>query len=366
MVDGKRKREKNKAAGRNFLHSKQVERAGKRGRVKAKAGPNFTEDKDSKYLQEKRNTIESFLKSVNNNDNSSSCKVQALKEFSISRGGLIDNNIRRQAWPIILGLDSDLVARMSSGMNVDFSKVPVKDQKVIQNDVNRSLTSFSVTQSYNQEQRMEMREKLSMILLRILSRNHGSMHYYQGFHDVCSVHLLTCGSELGEMTAEIHSQVLLLKYLEEDMTSTTSLLNILPMIFQNCDQKVYKFLKKYKVQPFYCVSWVITGLAHDLEDFELIGRIYDVFLSSHEFFPLYFAAALVMHGPARSQLFKNKDMAETHHYLQNLPKNLVLSKTKLKQKKNAAQQQYYIEDIVESARSLMESISPDTLSSYLK
>lgn len=343
------------AVGRNV----RLESKHKRGRSQHKRGKSLIKRGktksivNTKHSEEKRATILALLSNIEATPKDSA--IQILREFSLSRGGLIDNEIRRQVWPIILGVETDLVQEILEDL-VDFENVPHKDQRVIENDVNRSLTFFSVCNDYSKPKLEEMRQKLSDNVLKVLSRNHETMHYYQGFNDVSSVHLLVCGTELGAATLEAHSKLLLKDYLAKDLGPTTELLTLIHKIVKHFDPKLFKHIEKLQLPPFYSTSWVITSLAHDIEDFELVTRIYDAFLSCHTLFPLYFAAALITHARVKQELYKlGNDFAQAHTFLKNLPSRLSLNTST---KKSSA---IDIEVILAASREMMATLTPDLL-----
>jgi len=350
MSESKRKR-----GGTNRLqkHHEKTKSQTKRGRIET-VGSKLK----GRYLEEKRTSIEAFLVNARENGKTNSNSfVQILRDFAVSKGGLVSEELRREIWPILLGVDPDSVKKA----DVDLSKVPEKDMKVIRNDVNRSLLTYSICKTFTNLEREIMREKLSSIQTRVLARNHLDMHYYQGYHDVASVHLLVLGVALAEHTLEAHSKLLLSKYLEKTIDSTSKTVALIPVILKNADEKVSQILIKNHVQAFFSMSWIITAFAHDIDDLELVCRIFDVFISSHELFPVYFSAALILHPTVKKELLrlnKSKKSAgsEMHTYLKGIPKLLYLTKKKTKGPG------IDVESIVRSALELVNTISPSTFS----
>lgn len=47
-----------------------------------------------------------------------------------------------------------------------------------------------------------------------------------------------------------------------------------------------------QVEPYYCMAWVLTWFAHDLQDLHTVARIYDVLLGAHPTLVLYLSAAV--------------------------------------------------------------------------
>ena len=142
-----------------------------------------------------------------------------------------------------------------------------------------------------------------------------------GFHDVASVHMLTCGDEMGVMTLLKHSQTMLKDFHEKTMEPTVAVTELLYVILDKLDRVVAQKLRKAQVKPLFALSWLLTGFAHDLKNFDNVCRLYDAFLSFHPLFPVYTAAALIITPKFRSGLLRlGNDSAEIHHYMQSLPK----------------------------------------------
>lgn len=47
-----------------------------------------------------------------------------------------------------------------------------------------------------------------------------------------------------------------------------------------------------QVEPYYCMSWVLTWFGHDLQDLPTVSRLYDVLLGAHPTLILYICAAV--------------------------------------------------------------------------
>ncbi|CAN0520997.1 unnamed protein product, partial [Scytosiphon promiscuus] len=47
-----------------------------------------------------------------------------------------------------------------------------------------------------------------------------------------------------------------------------------------------------QVEPYYCMSWVLTWFSHDLQDLSMVARLYDVLLGAHPTLILYISAAV--------------------------------------------------------------------------
>lgn len=74
----------------------------------------------------------------------------------------------------------------------------------------------------------------------------------------------------------------------------TSLLHALFPLVSTIDPKIGQVLKKSGVQPFAALPWVMTWFSHVLEDEPLSERMFDLFIASPPWMPLYLAASLIV------------------------------------------------------------------------
>jgi len=146
----------------------------------------------------------------------------------------------------------------------------------------------------------------------ILSRNK-DLHYYQGFHDICLVLLLVLGDKYGFVAAERVSRF----YLRLDFTLFTlgllsrpptphvvrdamsptlepviSILNMVYPLVGQVDEELFRFFWEVESNPFFALPWVITWFSHDLDNQQVVERIFDFLLSSHPLMPLYLTASV--------------------------------------------------------------------------
>jgi hypothetical protein len=76
------------------------------------------------------------------------------------------------------------------------------------------------------------------------------------------------------------------------------------------------------MEPFFCLSWILTWFAHDVRDTNLVKRLFDAFLVSHPLLVLYVCIAMMIHPINRKIILETDcDFAALHHTLSMLPKN---------------------------------------------
>ena len=155
-------------------------------------------------------------------------RTQTLVRFAPSRG-FVDAETRQSAWPRVLG-----IAEIDKRAFRDAARRTHADSSVVDADCARSLWAF--TSAWREEDREAARVKLKRVIDGAVNvhtprerdddddddardrRRSGSpggpsvartrfparrkVHYYQGFHDLCSVLLLNCGEKIACACAE--------------------------------------------------------------------------------------------------------------------------------------------------------------------
>lgn len=101
--------------------------------------------------------------------------VITLKQLAISKEGFINNDLRKLAWPKLLGLtENDRIVRPS-----DEILHAHKDYNQVVLDVNRSVKRFPP--GMEEEVRLSYQDILIDVIMRVLVNNDG-LNYYQVFN----------------------------------------------------------------------------------------------------------------------------------------------------------------------------------------
>lgn len=150
-----------------------------------------------------------------------------LKEFAVTEGGLLNDDLRKKVWPRLLNID--LVET-----SVCLSEQEVKENKnyhQVLMDVNRSLKRFPP--GISDEDRPELQDQLTRLIIRVLAK-HPQLHYYQGYHDVAITFLLVVGEEMSFHILEtLSTGPWLREFMYPTMEKTTYLLNFIYPIVSN-------------------------------------------------------------------------------------------------------------------------------------
>ncbi|KAF6722817.1 TBC1 domain family member 20 [Oryzias melastigma] len=240
--------------------------------------------------------------------------IQTLRRVSVTRGGLLNNELRRKVWPKLLNINVfDLPPKPGRNVREDH-----KDLNQVVLDVRRSMKRFP--KGMPAAERGVLQDQLIDIILEVL-RRHAQLHYYQGYHDVAVTLLLVVGERMAIAMLEKLSNHHLRDFMDLTMDSTKHILNYLMPILEQVDGDLHDFMVRAEVGNIFALSWLITWYGHVLSEFKHTLRLYDFFLASHPLMPIYLAAAIVLHRK-QEVLQTECDMAMVHHLLSHLPEDL--------------------------------------------
>ncbi|KAL7648296.1 UNVERIFIED_CONTAM: hypothetical protein RMT77_000202 [Armadillidium vulgare] len=276
----------------------------------------FNKKKKRKNVEESEGEQEFFSRKINQIKNvlsSDPLDLEKLRELAISKGGLVNDEIRKIAWPLLMQVDvSDFksISSMDIKLHKDYNQVVM--------DVNRTLKRFppDIDESY----RYVLMDQLTALIVRVLDKN-PELHYYQGYHDVAITFLLVMGERVGYELVERLSQTHLNEFMRPSMERTTYYLTYLYPILKRANKKLYNYLIKSKVGTVFCLPWLITWYAHTLSDYRNVVRLYDFFLATPYLMPMYIAVAIVLHRE-KDILAEECDMAMQHFVLSQVPDSL--------------------------------------------
>ncbi|EDS32740.1 conserved hypothetical protein [Culex quinquefasciatus] len=215
------------------------------------------------------------------------------RKFAKSEYGLINDDLRRKVWPLLVGVDPTQVDPAPSLEQLNSH--PEYNQVVL--DVNRSLKRFPPGIPY--EQRVALQDQLTVLILRVIIK-YPHLKYYQGYHDVAITFLLVVGEEVAYHVMEILSTNHLVECMQETMEPTQ---------------------RRSTVGTLFALPWYLTWFGHSLNSYRSVVRLYDYFLASEFLLPIYVTSAIVLYR--QSEIFQEDcDMASLHCLLSQLPEDL--------------------------------------------
>ncbi|KAK1948147.1 TBC1 domain family member 20 [Phytophthora citrophthora] len=230
---------------------------------------------------------------------------------------------RKELWPYLLSASTSVENGQATAGNG--SVEAHRDAGQVEKDVERSLWHYDILQGLKDSERRVKRRALTQIIMDVLNAN-DELFYFQGYHDIVSVFLLTLGNSKTTLQAV---QNVSSTYQREPMRSgfervmaTTRLL--FPLL-DAADEELFQHLRESGVEPFFALPWMITWFAHQLKRFEDVARLFDVFLVSHPLFSLYVSAAVLL--TAREKILRCElDFGTMHGMLSNLPLTMDVEK----------------------------------------
>lgn len=308
-----------------------------------------------------------------------------LREFALTDGGLVNDTLRKRAWPKLVGLgkyskpkETNVAPTHSNEENnpiFEFDTailtprrlpttldllVECMDKEQIDRDVARCtwhLLTGSQRSRRNQIKSKDKSKKIALLLKKkqrrlanlinvTLVESYGlsqeKLRYYQGYHDVACIFLHALGGARSTalpprtphhkdpMGLDLASRVLCqvsFSHFRDNLRSnflalqTALKVALYPLLLQ-LDIKVHNHLLDCDMEPFFCLSWVLTWFSHDVRDTNLCKRLFDAFLASHPLFVLYVALAMMLHPYNRQLILQTDcDFAALHQRLVSLPRN---------------------------------------------
>lgn len=237
--------------------------------------------------------------------------IEYLRKACILPGGLLNDDIRQKVWPKLVGVDMFETSPRPSREVIE--EHPYYRQVVL--DVNRSLKRFPP--SIKEAQRLAMQDQLVLLIMRVLY-HHPEFHYYQGYHDICVTFLLVLGEEMAFYVIEALSTTHLNVFMEKTMEPTIELLNYMYPLIGKKDPKLMNFLYKSEVGVAYCLSWLITWFGHVLNNYIDVVRLFDFFIVSDPWMPMYLTSVIVLHRQVEV-MEQECDMACVHSLLSRVP-----------------------------------------------
>jgi len=123
-------------------------------------------------------------------------------------------------------------------------------------------------------------------------RQHPSLCYFQGYHDIVQVFLLVLGAHDAHPTVARLSLLRIRDFMLSTLDPAISQLELLRPIFRAADPELYEHMPKS--QPSFALAGTITMFAHNIQAYKDITRLFDFFLARDAVMPIYLFAAVVL------------------------------------------------------------------------
>ncbi|KAH7133484.1 rab-GTPase-TBC domain-containing protein [Dactylonectria macrodidyma] len=252
--------------------------------------------------------------------------IGRLRSLAEGKGGLLTDALRRQAWPLLLGLEVPSSSGSHDGLAaagdppVDWKDLPRhKDEDQVQLDVNRSFIYYP--SNLSESELNQRKSELSALINEVL-RRYPYLYYFQGYHDICQVFLLVLEPQWRALTLARLSVLRIRDFMLPSFAPTTSQLRLLPDIISNADPKLRRHLAG--IEPFYALAGTLTMYAHNIEGYQDIARLFDVFLAREPVFSIYVFAQIVL--DRREEIFEIDEPDMLHVILGKVPAKMDLDR----------------------------------------
>lgn len=204
-----------------------------------------------------------------------------------------------------------------------------KSAAVVSRDVERSLWTWISDPA----PRSIWRTHLLHLINAVLNKHAGVLHYYQGYHDIASAVLLSCGVEDGLAFVILEKLSLhhLRDYMAPQLTETSAQLNLVLPLVRRVEAKealqgiesisAAEAIEESQVPPFFCLSWVLTWASHVIPNGAIATSMVDVMIGYHPLLPVYISAVLVLESRrwGLGDLPRPYQMPMVHQYFGTFP-----------------------------------------------
>jgi len=245
--------------------------------------------------------------------------LDALRTLATSEGGLISDEVRRQAWPLLLGYTRD-DSIVKEKEYIDWRLLPNHgDEHQVQLDVDRSFIFYPNDQS---SQELDVRKKELSDLITEVLRRQPYLCYFQGYHDICQVFLLVLEPQDRAAAMARLSTLRIRDFMLPTLAPALAQLRLIPNIIYAVDPKLCDHLSQTK--PFFALSGTLTMYAHDIQEYGDIARLFDVLLAREAIFSVYMFAQIVLNRSEELFDVPADEPEMLHSILSKLPKPLDL------------------------------------------
>ncbi|OAG00978.1 uncharacterized protein CC84DRAFT_1101096 [Paraphaeosphaeria sporulosa] len=265
-------------------------------------------------------------KAVQINNACNERNLDALVHLATSIHGLVSDDLRRVAWPILLG---SIPAKHEQAPWKELPTHPDEGQVAL--DVHRAFVYYPKNGMNTQtpggvvqfqprtesEKHLDrLKEELSDIIVEIL-RRHPTLNYFQGYHDIVQVFLLVLGPHDAPAAVARLSLLRIRDFMLSTLDPAIAHLSLLKPILETADPELYAHLPTS--QPSFALADTLTMFAHHIQEYRDIARVFDFFLARHTVMPIYFFAGVVLSRREEMLVIDKEDEDIMHAMLGKLP-----------------------------------------------
>ncbi|KXG53641.1 uncharacterized protein PGRI_006910 [Penicillium griseofulvum] len=210
--------------------------------------------------------------------------VEALAVHATSEGGLLEDDLRQIAWPILLRCNEQ--RQFDTVPNTE--NLRHADEEQVELDVNRSFVYYPKAP---EEEMMKKKQQLSNLITQVL-REYPMLSYFQGYHDIVQVLLLVLGEKQAAPAVAQISLFRIRDYMLPSLSPAVKHLHLIPAIIETTDPELRRHLGN--IEPFFALAATLTLYAHDIQEYSNISRLFDFLLAREPVVAIYLFAAMIL------------------------------------------------------------------------
>ncbi|KAJ7281629.1 rab-GTPase-TBC domain-containing protein [Mycena rebaudengoi] len=221
------------------------------------------------------------------NDEKSDVQVDdwdVYRSLSLSPGGFGDKRI--DIWRTVLHAQAQPIPEIPD----DCESVTHPDERQIRLDTERSFVLYPVDSNTDKD---TLQSKLHDLLVEIF-RKRPKLNYFQGYHDIVTVLLLTVPLELQYPCAEQLSLQRVRDSMGNTLDPVLGLLRVMRNLLRLADPQYAELLERTSPLPYYALPNLLTLFSHDMPTLPLIQHVFDYLLCRPPIFVVYLASAIVL------------------------------------------------------------------------
>ncbi|KAK8106417.1 uncharacterized protein PG998_003117 [Apiospora kogelbergensis] len=269
--------------------------------------------------------------------------IPALADLAVSEGGFLSDDLRRHAWPILLGCPSpsDPIQHNGTTPTTQDASSPGKNGKIsekgdadnrpwrelprhrdedqVRLDVDRSFIYYPNNTS---QAELDLKKTELSDLITETLRRYPFLCYFQGYHDICQVLLLVLAPAQRPAAMARLSALRIRDFMLPNLAPAVAQLRLIPDLLGAADPALCAHLSQ--TEPFFALSGTLTMYAHDIQSYGAIARLFDALLAREPVFGVYMFARIVL--DRRAELFDTpaSEPEMLHSILSKLPQPLRL------------------------------------------
>ncbi|KAI1330849.1 rab-GTPase-TBC domain-containing protein [Xylariaceae sp. FL0255] len=264
--------------------------------------------------------------------------IEELRSIAIQPGGFISDDLRRKAWPILLGFEPD--DSTSDRAGGAWKELPHhRDEEQVKLDVDRSFVYYP---NDNSEAQLDAKKSELLDLITEVLREQPYLCYFQGYHDICQVLLLVLPPASRARAVSRLSVLRIRDFMLPTLSPAIAHLRLIPDLLRAADPKLCAHLSRN--EPYFALSDTLTMFAHNVQRYSDIARLFDALIASEQVFSIYVFTQIVVRR--RDELLAHDEPDMLHFFLSKLPPDLDL------------------DAVIADAAQLLKTYPPDSLRAW--